>query len=77
MIMDGYYGQIMLFPTGWVPEKWYPCDGRSLLVKDNTPLAVVLGYAQEDEYFYLPKLDSPHSEFQYIICYEGQFPVRG
>ena len=76
MIMDGYYGQIMLFPKNWIPEKWYPCDGRSLVVKDNPALAVVVGYNEGDEYFYLPTLDSPHSELQYIICYEGQFPAR-
>ena len=51
MIMDGYYGQIMLFPTNWIPEKWYPCDGRSLVVNDHPALAVVLGYGQDDEYF--------------------------
>lgn len=66
----------MLFPVNWLPEKWYPCDGRTLVVKDNPALAVVLGYGQEDEYFYLPNLESPHSDVHYIICYEGQFPAR-
>lgn len=74
--MDGYYGQIMLFPVTWVPENWMECDGRSLMVNDHPALAVVLGYGQEDEYFHLPNLDSPHSDVQYIICYQGQFPAR-
>jgi microcystin-dependent protein len=76
MFMDGYYGQILLFPTNWLPERWTPCDGRTLVVKDNPALGAVLGYRQDDEYFYLPKLDSPHSELQYIICHEGTFPAR-
>lgn len=76
MIMDGYIGQIILFPRNWVPVNWMVCDGRSLVVNDNQAFAVVVGFNEGDEYFYLPNLESPHSDLHYIICSHGQFPSR-
>jgi len=54
------------------------CDGSKIRIKDNEALNAVLGegFRIDGEYFVLPKLDSPHSELDYIICVNGTFPQR-
>ena len=76
--MEGYYGQIILFPNNFIPRDWMLCDGRKLLIKDYQALDAVLGegFRINDEYFVLPNLYSPHSELSYIICINGLFPAR-
>ena len=76
--MEGYYGQIILFPNNYVPRNWMLCDGSKIHIKDNMALHAVLGegFRVDDEYFVLPQLYSPHSELDYIICVDGLFPQR-
>ena len=75
--MDGYIGQVMLFPTKWVPQNWRICDGSVLPVDGNQAAGVVIGnISNEDVEFSLPIIDSPHSDYVYIICINGNFPDR-
>lgn len=74
--MDGYYGQIMLFPKNWIPLNWRICDGSVMDTDKNMALAVVLGYSEDSPTFSLPIIDSPHSEYVYIICINGTFPQK-
>ena len=85
--MEGYIGQIIIFPKNWLPKDWMPCDGRKVKFKEYTALAAVLGieapegmrYAEdmpEDLEFSLPSIGSRHPDFNYIICANGNFPSK-
>jgi microcystin-dependent protein len=74
--MDGYYGQIILYPKNWIPLNWRICDGSVMDTDKNMALAVVLGYSEDSSKFSLPIIDSPHSEYVYIICINGTFPQK-
>jgi microcystin-dependent protein len=56
--MDNYIGEIKAFPYNYVPEYWFPCDGRSLPVQQYTPLYAVIGnyYGGDQNNFNLPNL---------------------
>jgi len=76
--MEGYLGQVILFPKHLIPVNWEICDGRKIDVSKHEALYVVLekDVKKGVESFSLPILDSPHSDFVYIICVEGTFPQR-
>lgn len=76
--MEGYLGQIILFPKRWLPLNWEVCDGKLMDSKRYVALFAVLGeeYKRDEDNFVLPIIDSPHSDFVYIICVDGVFPQR-
>lgn len=41
--MDPFVGEIRLFPWGWAPEGWLPCEGQTLQINTNVALASLLG----------------------------------
>jgi microcystin-dependent protein len=41
--MDQLIASIMLWPLGWVPVDWLPCDGRTLMVQQYNALFALLG----------------------------------
>jgi microcystin-dependent protein len=41
--MDGYLGQIIIWPTNWAPEGWSMCAGQQLLVQQNAALFSIIG----------------------------------
>lgn len=85
--MEGYIGEIRLFPKTWLPKNWIVCDGSEVRFKDYDLLSVICGVEWPKGYknggdvdpnlFYrLPNLESPSDDVHYIICYRGQFPSR-
>lgn len=84
--MDGYVGEIKLFPKDWVPNGWTVCDGREVKFKDYGMLSVVCGVEWPEGYKYdnvdpelsyrLPNVVSPSVDVHYIICYRGLFPAK-
>jgi microcystin-dependent protein len=74
--MDGYIGQIILFPKNWVPQNWMVCDGSVLDTQKHLPLVAIMGFDIDSPTFSLPIIDSPHSDYVYIICINGTFPSR-
>jgi len=74
--MEGYLGQVVLYPTKWVPKNWMVCDGSVMDTEKHLPLAVILGHSQDSPTFSLPIIDSPHSDFVYIMCINGLFPSK-
>ena len=40
---DPYFGEIQIFPINFVPQNWFPCDGRSLSIQQYEPLFAVIG----------------------------------
>ena len=56
--MDNYIGEIKAFPYNYVPEYWFPCDGRSLPVQQYAALYAVIGnyYGGNQNNFNLPNL---------------------
>ncbi|WP_409286041.1 phage tail protein [Pseudomonas protegens] len=41
--MEPFLGEIRLFPWGWAPEGWLPCEGQILPFNSNVALASLLG----------------------------------
>lgn len=41
--MDPFLGEIRLFPWGWAPAGWLPCEGQVLPFNSNVALASLLG----------------------------------
>ncbi|MGC5703091.1 tail fiber protein [Pseudomonas sp. NFXW11] len=41
--MEPFVGEIRLFPWGWAPEGWLPCEGQILPFNSNVALASLLG----------------------------------
>ena len=41
--MDPFLGEIRLFPWGWAPAGWLPCEGQILPFNGNIALASLLG----------------------------------
>jgi microcystin-dependent protein len=59
--MDGYIGEIRLFPYKYVPQGWLPCVGQALPVQAYQALATVIGglYGTLSQTtFYLPNLQA-------------------
>jgi microcystin-dependent protein len=77
--MEGTIGAIQLVGFNYDPEGWYACDGRTLSVKDYTPLFALIGCTFGGDgriTFNLPKMDPPMKGTHYIICYQGIWPQR-
>lgn len=76
--MEGFLGEIRLFPERYAPKDWAFCDGRKLLVEDkNYALFSILGTTYGGDFvrdFALPKLADPAPGVRYIICIRGGFP---
>lgn len=59
--MDGFIGEIRLFPYTFVPEGWLPCLGQALLIQQYQALATIIGNfygAMTQTQFYLPNLQA-------------------
>ncbi|WP_372018070.1 phage tail protein [Tistrella mobilis] len=41
--MDPFIGEIRIFPFGFAPSGWMPCEGQELQVSQNQALAALLG----------------------------------
>lgn len=41
--MNGYLGEIRLFPFSWAPRGWLPCNGALLNINQNAALFSLLG----------------------------------
>ncbi|CAM3846895.1 hypothetical protein CCOS865_03274 [Pseudomonas reidholzensis] len=41
--MNGYLGEIRLFPFAWAPEGWLPCNGSVLQIARNPALFSLIG----------------------------------
>jgi len=41
--VDPFIGEIRLFPWGWAPEGWLPCEGQVLPINTHVALASLLG----------------------------------
>lgn len=41
--MDPFLGEIRIFPFGFAPNGWLPCEGQELPVNQNQALAALLG----------------------------------
>ena len=79
--MEGTIGEIKLFGGAWSPKGWAFCRGQQLAVGQQwAALFSVIGTNHGGDgvhTFNLPKIDSlsqygPH----YIICVQGNYPVR-
>src|SRR6056300_1315035 len=87
MNMEGYIGEIKLFPKDWIPNGWMVCDGREVKFKDYNILSVICGVEWPEGYrngedvdpeltFNLPNVVPPSEDVHYIICYQGLFPAK-
>ena len=87
MNMEGYIGEIKLFPKDWIPNGWMVCDGREVKFKDYDILSVICGVEWPEGYrnggdvdpeltFNLPNVVPPSDDVHYIICYQGLFPAK-
>ena len=79
--MDPFLGQIELFPYGFSPRYWAPCDGRLLSINEYQALYALLGTkfgGDGTTTFGLPDLRNaaigPYN--QYYISLQGIFPQR-
>lgn len=76
-----FVGEIQVFPYGFAPIEWLPCDGRSLQINDNSTLFALIGTKFGGDgisTFNLPDLRGmePKEGVQYCIAMEGPFPVQ-
>jgi microcystin-dependent protein len=74
--MDGFVGQIEIFPFNFAPVHWARCNGQLLPIAPNTALFSLIGntYGGDGQTtFALPKLPplTPVGPF-YCICLEGE-----
>jgi microcystin-dependent protein len=75
----GTMGEIRLFAGGFEPKEWSFCDGRSLILAQETALFSILGYTfggDVNRTFRLPNLPDPFPGTKYIICTAGVYPRR-
>ena len=79
---DGtFVGEIQVFPYGFAPIEWLPCDGRSLQINDNSTLFALIGTKFGGDgisTFNLPDLRGmePKEGVKYCIAMEGPFPLQ-
>lgn len=78
---DPYIGQISLFPYGFAPIGWLPCDGRALLIARNPALFALVGPAFNEKNdtsttFCLPSLTPPLDNTAYYIATQGLMPYE-
>ena len=81
MDVSAYLGQIALFPYGWQPAGWLPCNGATQSVASNSALFALIGNRFGGDghlTFALPNLPPVKTatgvEVAYYICVEGSFP---
>ncbi|PKM39735.1 MAG: phage tail protein [Firmicutes bacterium HGW-Firmicutes-8] len=79
--MEPFLGQIELFPYGFAPSEWAPCDGRLLLINQNQALFSLLGFkfgGDGTTTFGLPDLrNAAIGQYnQYYIALQGIYPSR-
>jgi microcystin-dependent protein len=43
--MDGFIGEIRIFPWNWNPENWFLCNGQAVSIQQYTALYAVIGTA--------------------------------
>ncbi len=41
--MDGYIGQILLWPISWAPQNWMLCQGQIIQISSNQALYALIG----------------------------------
>ena len=82
--MDNFLGQILLVAFDRIPSGFYPCDGRVLSFKNDRYLEALYslignkwGGDQRQMTFALPDLrdKAPDPQLQYVISYEGIYPI--
>ena len=83
---EGYYGQVILFSGDFAPKGWQFCDGRLLIINENTQLFSIIGatyggdgrvnFAIPDLRGEVPKHQAKGIGLHYVICTKGQFPLR-
>ena len=79
-----FLGEIRIFPYGYAPDGFLPCDGQVVEVSDYTQLYALIGNkfgGNGPTNFGIPNLniDDPHTPFEYIkhyIAYNGVWPER-
>ncbi len=79
--MDYFLGQIVLFPYTFTPMGWSLCDGKSILIQQNTALFSLIGNRFGGDgrtNFNLPNLlgAEPIPNMNYYICMSGIYPTR-
>ena len=79
--MDGLIGSIFLFAGDFVPNDCVECDGQTLPVADNAPLASVLEYEYggvEGKTIQVPNLASLAPQgMKYVMLVNGFYPQSG
>jgi microcystin-dependent protein len=77
--MDTFIGSILLVPYNFTPNRWSPCNGQLMSIRENTALFSLLGTTFGGDgisTFALPKLEGPAEGTHYIIALEGIYPPR-
>ena len=75
-------GVVRIFPFGYAPVGYIPCDGRKLTIETNVLLYSVLGTKfggdEAEGYFCAPDLrrNISDSDQYYYICSDGEYPTR-
>jgi microcystin-dependent protein len=75
--MEGFLGEIRMFPERYSPSEWAFCDGQTLEIVSHYALFNLLGNAFGGDgvrTFALPRLADPRPRVRYIICIEGMYP---
>ncbi|GGF06782.1 tail protein [Aliidongia dinghuensis] len=56
--MDGFIGEIRVFPWSWAPQGWLPCNGQALPIANYQALYAVIGptFGGDTQQFHLPDL---------------------
>ena len=78
--MNAFIGTIIQFAGNYVPQNWMPCSGATLDIKNHEALFSVLGtnYGGDGVHnFKLPDMPSPQYGPLWIICVQGEYPMRG
>ena len=77
---EHFIGEVVMFAGSYEPHGWMVCDGRRLMKDDNVALYSVLGNTyggtEDDDFYYLPSLQSETKGVKYIICAKGIYPSR-
>jgi microcystin-dependent protein len=83
--MEPILGQIQLFPFGFAPRGWAPCEGQIIPVSENQALFALLGdtYGGDGRSnFGIPDLRNAvpivtiYQKMWYCISMDGTFPQR-
>ncbi|MGB5592776.1 MAG: tail fiber protein [Crocosphaera sp.] len=84
--MEGTIGEIKLFAGTYAPRGWAFCNGQLLDISTNVALYSIIGthYGGDGTInFGLPEIapvnnsdGDPFNDINYIICLEGNYPLR-